>query len=142
MSVLLFGRDEAVAQWVARGLKVNFHPPYVAVGVLGSDGALVGGAVFNEMTGRNVDFTYYGPGTLRRDVARKFAHFAFVGLKVLRVTCRTRRRNRALTRTLPKLGFRYEGTMRCYYGASRGDDGIQYGLLASDAGRILRGGDL
>jgi RimJ/RimL family protein N-acetyltransferase len=59
-------------------------------------------------------------------------------LGVSRITARTSRSNKTMTRGIRKVGFQYEGVRKCGYG---NQDAIMYGLygknLAKLAGKAL-----
>lgn len=129
---ILFGHDVEVAQWVGDRLGTVIVPPYTALGVVDGTGTLRGGAVFGDFTGSNIEVTVYGPGAMQRGVVRAVLHYAFVQLGCLRITARTRRDNRPMRDLLPRLGFRWEGLARRFYGPSRAEDACLYGMLRSD----------
>lgn len=126
---LVFGCDEIVAKWVSQKLRVPIVPPYTAIGVTRDGENLCGGAVFNDWNGSNLEVTVYGHGCVTRGNFRAVCHYAFAQLKANRLTARTARVNKRLQRSLPKLGFRYEGICRNYYGPDKRHDAIVYGLL-------------
>ena len=132
----IFGQEDRVLPWVGERIGYEFAKPAFTIGFL-RGGDLVAGIVFNGYTGPNVDVSFAGHGELSVRAIRVGMTFAFRDLGVLRMTARTRRGNKALTRGLPKIGFRYEGVMRNYYGPHRKDDAVQFGLLAQDAARLM-----
>ena len=134
-----FDCNDLVLPFVGQHLGYEMSAPCFTVGFL-REGNLVAGLVYNGYTGTNVDVSFAGPGELSWRVVRTAATFAFRELGVYRITCRTRRGNRALTRGLPKIGFRYEGIMQHYYGPRRADDAVQFGLLRENAGRLVYNG--
>jgi RimJ/RimL family protein N-acetyltransferase len=87
-----------------------------AVGIIDTDkGKIVGAAIFQNYTGTNVNLSYYGKNTLSAGIVRSLAKMA-VEMGVARGTLITSKRNRRLIRSLLKLGFKVEGTQRCFYG--------------------------
>lgn len=136
---LVFGRDELVAQWVAENLKLPMIPPYVAIGGTRDDKSLCIGVVFNQYNGSNIDISLYGPGGLTRGNIRAIYSYAFVQLKVNRVTAITRRSNKNMQRLLPRFGFKFEGTSARYFGSEKSDDAIRFVLFQDDARKWING---
>lgn len=139
MSRLVFGEDQAIAAWAKDKYAAGLAPFVAAIGVVGHGQQIVGAATFHDFNGSNVELCYWGPRTLSRYVAGGLALFCFAGLRVNRVTCRTPRSNKIVARHLSKLGFRYEGILRRYYGPEKQHDAILFGLVAADAARLLGG---
>ena len=139
MSRIVFGEDHAVAAWAKDKYAAGIAPYVVAIGVANRAGEFIAAATLHDYNGSNVELCYWGPSTLSRYIAGGIALFCFKGLKVNRVTCRTPRSNKIVVRHLTKLGFKYEGLLRFYYGPSKGQDAIVFGLVASDAARLLGG---
>lgn len=137
MRDLLFGHDQTVANWVVTRFKVEIWPHVAAIGVL-HDGDLVGAAILQEYNGHNVELSYYGPGGLSPSLIRKLARLLFWNYKVQRVTVRTRRKNKCITRAITKFGFAYEGVMKRFYGPHKADDAVLYGLMRENLGRLAR----
>lgn len=100
-------------------------------------GLLKGAVTFHDYNGSNVELSYWGPNSITRGAIKGLALFCFNSLKVNRVTVRTPRRNKAVTRGLPKLGFRAEGLLRRYYGPHRNDDAVIFGITVEDARRLM-----
>lgn len=123
---VITGFDEDVGRFVASQLKIRLTPPYTALGLAGDDDRLIGGVVFTSFNGSNVECTLYTPGLLKRGLIRTIIQYSFNQLGVLRLTARTKRRNKLVCKTLPRLGFVYEGTMKQYFGPHTGDDAIIY----------------
>lgn len=135
---LVLGHDALVAQW-AKDKYAAGLPPYIqAMGIVDDEGNIRGAATLHEFNGFNVELCYWGPGTASIHIARQITAICFDGLKVLRITCRTPRGNKVLVKHLPRIGFRYEGLLRRYYGPTRAHDAILFGALRSDALRLLR----
>jgi RimJ/RimL family protein N-acetyltransferase len=134
---LLFGHDKAVADFASKQTGAPLRAWHHAVGVIDAAGLLVGAASFHDMNGSNVEICFYGPQCLRASLMHGLAQFAFIGLGAHRVTARTPRKNRMVARHLPRLGFRFEGILRHYYGPTKALDALIFGLLAEDAGRLV-----
>lgn len=134
---LLFGHDKTVADWASKRTGASLRAWHHAVGVLDREGGLIGAASFHDMNGANVELCFHGPGAVSAAVVRELARFVFDGLGVTRVTARTPRGNKIVTRHLPRWGFKYEGTLRRYYGNAKRLDAILFGLIREDAGWLL-----
>lgn len=131
---LLFGHDRTVADWASKQTGAPVRNWHHAVGVIDRDGLLVGAATFHDMNGSNVEFCFYGPGSVSVSIMRGLVAFAFGALGASRVTARTPRGNKLIARHLPRWGFKFEGVMRRYYGNAKRLDALMFGLLREDAG--------
>lgn len=127
-----------VGEFVCRGLNCPIAPPFQAMGLESDVGNMEAGALFHQYTGANVELSLYAPGAFRLGFLRAMMDYAFRQLGCLRVTARTRRANKPMRRFLPKIGFRYEGVQRKFFGPAGADDAFLYGLMREDAGRLLR----
>ena len=136
---VLTGHDDAVAQWVAANLGVTIAPPYVALGVLDAAGVLIGGAVFSGYSGANIDVTIYGPRAMTREALRAGFAYVFSQLRCERLTARCKRSNAVMRRLMDRLGFRYEGTQRRYWGSDRNSDAMVYGMTREECRWINAG---
>lgn len=138
MKALLIGHDAEVAGWAFRTF--NFHPTQfcMAVGILDQHHSLVAACLFHAHNGPDVELSYYGPNTLSLDIVKGIAKIAVEHLGVSRITARTARSNKVMTRGIRKVGFEFEGVRKCGYGDQ---DAIMYGLygknLAKLAGKAL-----
>ena len=129
---LLFGCDDAVAEFVGQKLSVIIHPPFTALGLM-HENAFAGGIVFNNFNHSNVDLTVCTERPVTRGVIRAVAHYAFVQLGCNRISATTRRNNDAALKALPKLGFKFEAVRKQWFGAARADDGVTYVLTRKAA---------
>lgn len=132
MSTLLFGHDVAVAKWVGEQLGVLIVPPYTAIGVIDQSGTLIGGCIWNDYNGTNVEATIYGPGAMTRPVIRAMFHYAYVQLGCWRVSASTRRDNAEFRKVLQRLGFRFEGVSPRFYSRSKAGDRLRYWMPANE----------
>ncbi len=135
---LLAGHDVAVAQWAATKYAAGLPAYVMALGIVDDAGNIHGAATLHEFNGSNVELCYWGPSTVTRRIATQIAGICFLGLKVCRVTCRTPRGNKTVVRHLPKLGFKFEGLLRHFYGPTKAQDAILFGMTRADAARLLR----
>lgn len=134
---LVFGDDERVGEFASRGLGLLIVPPFVSIGVVNQKGNLCGSVIYNHYNGPNVEITIFGPGAMKRGIIRACLSYPFHQLGVIRVSARTRRSNKAMCRMLPRLGFKFEGVMKNYFGPYRNDDAILYCLMRKDAAKWI-----
>ncbi len=135
---LVLGQDAAIAEWAKDKYDCGLPACTHALGIVDSAGNIRGAATLHYYGGANIELCYWGPRTVTRGIARQIAHICFYGLRASRVTCRTQRSNKIVTRHLSKLGFRYEGLARHYYGPSKQQDAVLFGITLDDAARLLR----
>jgi RimJ/RimL family protein N-acetyltransferase len=133
----VYGHNDEVAKWTFETFKIDPWPVVMAVGLL-KDQELIGSFLFQEYNGSNAELSYYGKGSLTPRVVREIARAALIALRVNRLTVRTKRCNKHITKPIRKLGFRYEGVQRMFYGPFRRDDAVLFGLLKPDLVRIAR----
>src|ERR1700730_7805270 len=115
---LIIGQDEIISAFVGFGLKRRFTPPYVAMGwVKETDGnwRLVGGAVFNDFNGSNIEVSIFGSESVTRQSISQVFRYVFVQCKCLRLTARTERSNVHMQDILARLGFVIEGELKHYW---------------------------
>lgn len=127
--MIVLGYDKAVAEWVGRLGGKPFSPPYKAIGVADARGGLVGGFVFTGFNGDGVELSLAGRGVASRNAMRAVLSYVFEQLNCQRLQVHTRRSNALVKKMLPRLGFRYEGVARNFYGA---EDGFTYSLTTAD----------
>lgn len=132
MKTFLTGRDVEVAAWAFNTF--HFYPTQycMAVGIM-EGGLLVAACLFHAHNGPDVEISYYGPGTLDLGVVKGIAKIAVDQLGVSRITARTSRSNKAMTRGIRKVGFEFEGVRKCGYGEQ---DAIMYGLYGKNLARL------
>lgn len=87
-----------------------------AVGVMDPEKGLVGVALYQNWNGFNIEFSYYGVGTLTSGLIRGLAHYAITEFDCSRGTVLISKKRRRYLKTVLRLGFKYEGTQRCHYG--------------------------
>jgi len=126
--MIVYGHDAAVAEWMGGRLDTVFTPPYTALGVADKEGRLIGGLLFNDYNGSNIEVTAYGPGAVTRESVTTMFRYAFVQLGCWRLSARTRRGNHAVRELLLRLGFKPEGIRPGYWGRSKANDCFLYGL--------------
>lgn len=134
---LIFGQDKLVADWASKKFGKPLRNWYFAIGIADKTESLVGAASFHGYNGSDVELCYYGPGSCSLGAWRGLLSFAFDNLKVNRITARVPRQNKNVLKGLPGLGFKMEGVMRHYYGPVKRLDAIVFGLLETDARKII-----
>jgi RimJ/RimL family protein N-acetyltransferase len=125
---LIYGLSDAVAAWTGDKLGYWIAPPLHAIGIADADGMPIGGIVFNDWNGYNLEISIYGPGAMNRRTIAAAYTYAFTVAKATRLTGRVKRSNTALKAMLPRLGFELEGVLHHYYGAGRNNDAFIYRL--------------
>lgn len=139
---LIIGQDEIIATFVGQGLGLTFYPPLTTLGWVqelpGEKWRLSGGAVFNDYNGSNIEISIYG--RLTRQSLRESLGYVFVQLKCLRLTAKTRRGNARMRRLLPRLGFKWEGEMKNYFGPTKADSALVFRMDAKAAERWMHHG--
>lgn len=138
---LVVDQPEIVAQFVATGIGRTFHPPYTALGwvqMIGEHWRLVGGVVFNDYNGWNIEATIFWKGPMTRQPIVDTMRYVFEQCKCGRLTAKTARGNKRMCRILPRLGFRMETAMRHFFGPGKANNAIVFRLERSDAERWLR----
>lgn len=125
---LLFGQSEYVAAYVSAGLGITISGHYTAIGVLSTEGRLVGGIVFHGFNGSTIEMTAYCPNTMKRGVIRGIAHYVFVQLGCNRMYARTRRSNKAMCKMFPKIGFSFKCVLEQHFGPKKSDDAVLYSI--------------
>jgi RimJ/RimL family protein N-acetyltransferase len=114
---LLYGSDDFVAKWLFDSMGYPHYKYDRALGIIdGSSGNLVGAVLFQHWNGMNVEVSYYGKNTMTLGTVRSIARFVLTEFDPARLSATTSKRNRSLMRSLQKIGFRIEGTSRCFYG--------------------------
>lgn len=138
MKVLATGNDEMVIEWTYQNFGVLCTKVDMALAVIDNN-AIVGACFFQAHNGPDVELSYFGPNTLTLDLVRQIARIAVDHLGVSRITIRTAKSNKSLTKNAHKLGFVYEGIRHHAYGD---EDAVMFGLfgekLARLAGRVLQ----
>jgi len=138
MKTLAIGYDEKVMDWSKHTFGYEFKNYDWAIGIV-EDDQLVGSVVVTGYTGCDLEASYYGPKTMNLGVLRKLVRIAIDQLGVSRITVRTARNNKIMTKGIKKLGFEYEGIRKHGYGQY---DAVMYGLyghkLMRLAGRKLQ----
>lgn len=130
---LVFGQDDLIASEVGRALQTVIHPPYTAIGFADASNTLRGGAVFNNYNGSNIELTMFAPRAVTKGLIRSIVHYVFVQLECNRLSARTKRSNKPAQVMLPKIGFKYETTLKQYFGKEKSNDAVLFCLDSKTA---------
>jgi RimJ/RimL family protein N-acetyltransferase len=133
---LVFNHDNEIANWTWQAFNMPPAPVNLAIGIIDETGTVVGSAIWQDFNGSNVEFSYYGKGTLKRGVVRAIASITLNRFNANRMTVRTMKKRKALLRSLPKIGFRFEGVMKQYYGPTEGETAVRFVLFKPDLERL------
>ena len=139
MKTLMLGNDEWIASWTNTHFGYGGPGKYdMAMGII-HDNELVGSVMFHAYNGHDVELSIYGPNSLDLGIVRKIVRLAVDQLGVSRITVRTARNNKTMTRGITKLGWEYEGIRHCAYGEY---DAVMYGLYGKKlmrlAGKVMQ----
>lgn len=108
--------SEAVAHWVAARCDVGqFQAPYTAFGWADEAGQILGGAVWNNWNGANVELSLAGRGAVTRQAFRDMAAFAFRQIGARRITMHTKASNLRLIQQAARNGFAIEGYRKAFF---------------------------
>ena len=129
---LITDQPEIIAQFVATGLQRTFHPPYTALGWVvehGEQWRLVGGVVFNDYNGYNIEASIYWKGPMTRQPIVETLRYVFEQCKCGRLTAKTARGNAKMRKILPRLGFQIEAELKDFFGAGSQRDRSKNALV-------------
>lgn len=129
---LIQGNDIEIANWAFTMFNMRPVPFCMAIGIV-ADRNLVGACLFHAHSGPDVELSYYGPNTLTLPIVKGLARIAVEQLGVSRVTVRTSRSNKTVTRGIRKIGFQFEGVRKFGYGD---DDALMYGIYGENLARL------
>jgi RimJ/RimL family protein N-acetyltransferase len=113
---LLFDCDAEVAAWTAKTYRLRAYKYEKAIGLLTPTGTLVGGVFLHDFNGYDVEISYFGQNTLSLWLYRCILRYVILTFDPARLTAIVSKRNRRLVRGMLKLGWKFEGVQRCYYG--------------------------
>lgn len=123
---------KALGNWYIKTHKIDFAPPYAAIGFC-DDNGVKGVALFTNYNGSNVDVHYAGKGSMTRFNFRAVLRYAFNQLKCNRLTVKPAQGRRDLNKYCRRLGFKYEYTLKNYYGLLPGEDAVMYCMFPEQA---------
>lgn len=117
-------KGELLKNWFEEQIGEGFDNKYAAMGFLKED-KIVSVALFNNYTGNNIDFHYYGP-VITKGNYKKVLDYVFNFLKCNRLTTVPHREHTKTLVILPRLGFIQEAILKNYYGVDDSKDGLVY----------------
>jgi RimJ/RimL family protein N-acetyltransferase len=137
---LLTDCDETVAKWQANWFGTPVYSYDRALGLIDSNGKLIGAVLFAGFNGHDVEISYYGRNTMTVGVIRYIARFVLQTFNPARLTAITSKRNRQFMKALQRLGFRLEGVQRCYYGKKdcNRNTGVRFVAFRSDIEHVAK----
>lgn len=138
MVSLLFGQDEAVAQWVFARNGGSIDAPFTAIGVV-RDGAIVGGVVYERFQGQKASIEMHCAGErgwLTKDRIKVFFMYPFGQLKCRTVVALSRRKNKAARKLIEGLGWRRPYRVPHYF---PDDDLVIYSMTAKECRWLKEG---
>lgn len=136
---LVFDRPELVAQWVYSQLGTSIPAAYAAFGATRDGVNLCAGAVFTDYTGSNIEVTLVAPGAFNRTLIAAVCRYAFVQMRVTRLSAKTKRSNKRMRQIMPRMGWKFEGISERYFGPTRGDDAIRFVAFYDQARKWIDG---
>jgi hypothetical protein len=113
---------------------------YCVMGILDENNFLKGAIIFTNYNTYNIEVHAYAPKCMNSKVWRTVLRFVFGKLKVERLTTMTYRGNRKLLNLLPRMGFRYETSLKRFYGLDKSYDAIVHVIFKEDIERFLCNG--
>lgn len=113
--MIVFNRIQDTVAYLESRLNTVFTPPYTVIGIE-KGGKIVGGWLFNDYNGHNVEITVALDAPLLPGMIRAVEHYLFEQMRVTRVTGRCRESNTKSAGMMKRLGFTWEGRLPGYYG--------------------------
>lgn len=133
MTQLLFGHDAEVLDWYDTKRFRDASYDY-AIGIIDRDMVLRGALLVKATNANTAALTIYNEGASLAAVARPFFRTFFEHFHRLEI--KTERTNKAIKKAAPKLGFKFEGVARDFYGP--GNDALCF-FMTSDNCRWING---
>lgn len=125
---LVLGHDDTVTEWAAARLPLVMFKPHRALGVIDPGGVLRGALLLEQATDATVEVIVVSEErAITPGIAKAFFRLVF-GAGVWRLQARTDKGNKPVKRALPKMGFRFEGVAKDYWG--RHNDALLYAMTA------------
>jgi len=126
---ILVGEDVIVRSWVSQKTGDPHHDGET-LGILSEQGRIIGGFIFTNWTGAGIELTLAGRGCVSRLAWQAVGDFVFRHKGCVRLQVVTRKSNKRVRTMAPRFGFKFEGTLRRYYGD---EDGLCFSLLRNEA---------
>jgi hypothetical protein len=134
--MLLTGHDQEVADWYAMKREVPFVPYHFALGLLDGDGALRGAFILQMDTSWTASTHLYSELDSLAPHARQIFEWLFAHAH--RLTAVTHVKNKKMKKHLPRLGFKFEGRKKEFYGP--GEDALSFYMTADQCRWINQDG--
>jgi RimJ/RimL family protein N-acetyltransferase len=132
MKSLIPDCDGTIAAWTFSTFDILPHHYEACFGIV-ENHQIIGSVLWEAYRGHDIEISYFGPKTMTLGIARACARLAMDYFHVSRVTARTSRSNKMMTRGIKKIGFEYEGVAHNGYGD---EDAIMYGLYGHKLARL------
>jgi RimJ/RimL family protein N-acetyltransferase len=133
MKVLATGNDQLVVDWTFDRFGIYCTKIDMAFAII-EDGEIVGSCFFQAHNGPDIELSYYGrPNTMTPAIVKQLAKIAVDHFGVSRITARTMKSNKALKKSIHKIGFVYEGIRHRAFGE---EDAVMYGLFGENLARL------
>jgi RimJ/RimL family protein N-acetyltransferase len=133
MKTLLHDHDGTIAKWTFATFDIPPHHYEACFGIV-ENSQVIGSVMWEAYRGHDIEVSYFGLNTMTRGLMKACARLAMDYFHVSRVTTRTSRSNKTMTRGIKKIGFEYEGI--CHDGYGKGHDCIMYGLYGHKLARL------
>jgi len=145
MTKVVYGQDQRVGQFVAKGLHdvdgLEDFGKFVTIGIE-KNGDIVAGAVYNNMRSNgaipfdmNLAFYASSPAWATRSNMEAILGYPFHSLKLKRITAIVMKSNKKVKKLISSLGFKYEGKARQAWDGE--SDAFIYGMLKEEAEMCL-----
>ena len=132
--MIIYGRDDEVARWYADRLGTTFVPQHMAIGLVDREGYMVGAVLKTIENKYTSSATIYSEAYSLAPFAKGIFAWLFDGAH--RITIRSDKKQKLLSRHYQRLGFKFECVCRDYYGP--GLDAVQH-VMTQDKCRWLNG---
>jgi len=115
--VILHGHDSIVCDWYANKLGMRVIPAHSAIGFLDIDGSLRGAMILQMDNDYTATVHLYSELPQLSTFAR--GGFAWMFSHAYRINAQCRTQDKAMKRHLPRLGFKFEGRHKDWFGPGR-----------------------
>jgi hypothetical protein len=135
---ILEGHDQEVAKWIWSNYRLIPMPVNRCFGLM-VDGQLVGGFVFQNYNGINVDFSFYGKSMITAGIVKYAIRVALNVFKVERATFYIPRNEKRRAAWLKRFGCIHEGNCRRYYGRTDGskDTAMRFAIFRENLEKFV-----
>lgn len=120
-------------KWYREQLGKDITPWAPTLGVLDNNSNILGVFFFTEYNGSNIEIHAQAEKCLTRAVIKFILNYVFNQLKCNRLTIKPFRREKRVIKAMIKVGFKYEGILKSYYGLTKGEDAVVYVMHRTDA---------